>query len=165
MAGNAAKLKRIEEITVFLRKGLTRGEIVQKFSKIYKTSDRAIDNYIKEGNVIILKENEAKETIRQDKLSETLKSEIGQQIASTLEIDLVMSKIATGGLKVQEFVSGEAVLRDVTPNEAINAAKELYKRRGDYAPAKVAQTDSKGGDIQPIDNAKLEEIITALKSK
>jgi hypothetical protein len=150
MAGNAAKLKRIEEITVSLRKGLTRGEIVRKFAKIYKTSDRAIDNYIREGNKILAAENEAKESIRQDNLSENIKSEIGAQIASTLELDLAMSKIATGGLQVEEFLSGEAVLRNVTPNEMVNAARELYKRRGDYAPAKVAQTDSEGNNIKTI---------------
>jgi hypothetical protein len=102
---------------------------------------------------------EAKESMMQDNLSKKLKGEIEATIKSDLELDLILSQLATNNIEVEEFIQGTAVLRGITPSEQIAAIDKLYKRRGSYAPVKAAQTDIKGKDapqtfvIQPIQSA------------
>ncbi len=86
----------------------------------------------------------AKELEKQAAISESLKDEIQAQILTEIEIDLILSKIVTGDIKVEEYIKGEPVIRDVYPSDIIAAADKLYKRKGSYAPAKVAQTDPEG---------------------
>jgi IS30 family transposase len=164
MAGKVTKLERIQEVADFLRKGLTRAEICQKMTKKVKTVDRTIDRYIKEATEIIAKENAAAEEIRQSQLSENLKSEIGAQIASTMELDLAMSKIAMGYLEVEQMLEDGPIIRSVTPGEMVAAARELYKRRGDYAPIKQANTTKSGEDIpQTLTEEHVDKLIQVIR--
>jgi hypothetical protein len=96
-------------------------------------------------------------------MSEQLKSEINASIASTLELDLVLSQIATGNLKIADWVKGEIVLRGVEPMEQIAAIDKLYKRRGDYAPLKQASTNTAGEDAKTeLSDSQLEKLLHAI---
>ena len=90
----------------------------------------------------------AKELEKQAAISESLKDEIQAQILTEIEIDLILSKIVTGDIKVEEYIKGEPVIRDVYPSDIIAAADKLYKRKGSYAPAKVAPTNPDGSAIE-----------------
>jgi hypothetical protein len=60
------------------------------------------------------------------------KEQLNEAIKSDLELEAILCQIATGGLKIETIVQGEAVLRDVTPTEMITAIDKLYKKRGLY---------------------------------
>ena len=151
--GNAVKNGKIQRIEIMkerLRLGYDRAVIFQELSETCKLSDRTLDNELKEAREAIRLEMEAKEAVRQAELSEQLKSEINASIKADLELDLILSEIASGGCQVEEFVKGEAIIRNVQPMEQIAAIDKLFKRRGSYAPLKQANTDTKGNDVIPI---------------
>ncbi len=68
-------------------------------------------------------------------------------LKTDLELEVILCQIASNNVSVQEWVSGEVVLRDVSPSETIQAIAQLFKKRGSYAPIKTAATDTKGNDV------------------
>jgi hypothetical protein len=142
----ASKQKRINEIVSMLEKGMERKAILQKLTKTYKVSNGTIDKEIKEAKSILFERNEHKENIRVATTTNTLKEAINEAILSDLEIEAILSKIVSGNMQVEQIIDGTPILRDITPNEVINAAKVIYTKRGSNAPTKVAQTDTKGND-------------------
>ena len=140
------KLVRIDIMKERLRHGFDRAAILEELGKTWKISRATMDNELKIAREAIKVEQDAKEKILQDNLSEQLKSEINASIASDLELDLILSQIASGNLQVEEWVRGDVILRNVVPMEQIAAIDKLYKRRGSYAPLKQAQTDKDGND-------------------
>lgn len=97
-------------------------------------------------------------------LAEELKTAIEESISSDLELEAILCKIATGGVSVTEWVKGKPTLRDVTPMEVIVAIDKLFKKRGSYAPSKIAKTKSDGTDIpvEPPIQIQYENIPTEL---
>ena len=124
-------------------------KFLKKLIKTYKVSIPTMDNELKVAREAIKVEQDAKESILQANLSEQLNAEINASIKSDLELDLILSEIASGGVQVEEYIRGEAVIRNVAPMEQIAAIDKLYKRRGSYAPLKQAQTNTAGEDVQP----------------
>lgn len=150
-AAKNGKLARIEVMKERLRQGFDRAVILEELSKTWKVSRATMDNELKVAREAIKAEQDAKEKILQDNLIEQLKSEINASIKSDLELDLILSEIASGGCQVEEFVKGVAVIRNVQPMEQIAAIDKLYKRRGSYAPIKQAATNAAGEDVQWIE--------------
>jgi transposase len=143
-AGNEA---RTEFILTELRKGLDRKDILQLFTKSYKVSVKTFDNLLKVAKERLAVENELKEKERQSKISEEMQAQISAEIASDAELDLMLSKIAMGGVNVEVLIKGDIVIRGVEPMEQIAAIDKLYRRRGSYAPTKSAATDTSGKDL------------------
>lgn len=135
---------KIEFILTELRNGATRKPILQKFTTTYKTCVKTFDNYLKIATERYKVELQAKESIRNDKVKELLENEVEGQILSELELDIILSRIVDGGIKIQSYFKGESVVRETEPTEIVAAADKLYKRKGSYAPAKVASTDPEG---------------------
>lgn len=157
------KIQRIDRMKELLRLGLDRKDIFQELSKTFKGTERTLDNELKEARECVRLEMLAKEELRLTNLSEQVKSEINASIKSDLELDLILSEIATAGVTVEEYIKGEAVTRGATPFEQIAAIDKLYKRRGSYAPLKQAQTTTDGQDISPtLSDTQLEKLLTAI---
>lgn len=159
------KLARIEVMKERLRQGFDRAIILEELGKTWKVSRATMDNELKVAREAIKVEQDAKEKILQDNLSEQLKSEINASIKSDLELDLILSEIASAGCQVEEFVKGEAIIRNVQPMEQIAAIDKLFKRRGSYAPVKQASTNAAGEDVQPVPDKRIDEILATLKAK
>ena len=149
MAKKNGKVIRIEEMKAMLRQGADRKDIFEELCKTCKVGRGTLDNELKEAREAVKAEQDAKEKILQDNLSEQLKSEINASIKSDLELDLILSQIATAGVEIEDYIKGEAVTRGVTPFEQIAAIDKLYKRRGSYAPVKQAATNAAGDDVTP----------------
>ena len=165
MASKNGKIQRIEQMKDMLRLGMDRAAILQELSKTCKLSDRTLDAELKVARQAIGNEMAAKEEIRQTNLSEQLKTEINASIKSDLELDLILSEIAIGGVTVEEYVKGEAVTRGVTPFEQIAAIDKLYKRRGSYAPLKQAQTDSSGQDVKTeLSDSQFDKLVSKINA-
>lgn len=133
----------------FILSELQSGNVVYKdvfkvFLSRFKCSEPTFVTHWKKANEKHMEAMRAKELEKQAAISESLKDEIQAQILTEIEIDLILSKIVTGDIKVEEYIKGEPVIRDVSPSDIIAAADKLYKRKGSYAPAKVAQTDPEG---------------------
>lgn len=73
-------------------------------------------------------------------------------LKTDLELEQILCQIASSNLEVEEIMGGAAVLRGATPGEMCKAIDLLFKKRGSYAPTKVANTDGHGNDISPIIN-------------
>lgn len=131
-------------------KNVDRAIVLAKFVKKWQVSDRTFDRYWKTANERHTEAVRALELERQGLLSESLKDEIQAQILTETEIDLILSKIVTGDIKVEEYIKGEPVIRDISPSDIIAAADKLYKRKGSYAPTKLANTTASGDDVNQI---------------
>ena len=147
MAQKNGKLQRIEEMKTMLRSGADRKDILAKLSISWKVSRATMDNELKIAREAVKGEIQARSTILQDRMTEELKTEINASIKSDLELDLILSQIASANITIEEYINGDAVTRGVSPFEQIAAIDKLYKRRGSYAPVKAAQTTRDGEDV------------------
>lgn len=161
----AEKQVVIEFIVSQLRQGLERKEILQNISTISEMSSRTFDVRLAEARQVIAEQDRQKEVLREKMLPAVLKKELNAAVATDSELDVILSQIARGKCKVEEWIKGEVVLRDVRPSEIIDAADKLYKRRGSYAPVKQANTNAAGEDVEPpLNDVQVDKIIEALKA-
>ena len=168
MAKVASRQKRVMDILPMLEKGMERKDIVQKIRKTFGVSERSVDNAIKEAKKILEERNKQNEAIRQEQTTQALKESLNEAIISDLELEGILCTIATGNIKVEEIIKGEAVLRDISPMEQIAAIDKLYKKRGSYAPVKSANTDPNGNPVAPappFTDAQVKGILKGLKKK
>ena len=119
-------------------KNVDRAVVLAKFVKKWQVSDRTFDRYWKTANERHTEAVRALELERQGLLSESLKDEIQAQILTETEIDLILSKIAKGEIE------------DASIADKISACVQLYKRKGSYAPTKLANTTASGDDVNQI---------------
>ena len=145
------QIARADYIASLLRKGKKREDIVAECGKKWRKAPRTIDRLIKVAAERIAAEQKAVESARVGTMVSAAKEAAEAAILTEIELDAILSTIASGRIKVEEIIRGKAVLRDVSPTEIIAAADKLYKRKGSYAPDKVAQTDKSGNDVEPID--------------
>lgn len=103
---------------------------------------------------------------QQQVIGKDAQEDLLKAIATEDELDAVLSQIAFGNLEVEEWIKGEPVLRGVSPMEQIAAADKLYKRKGSYAPTKLANTDSEGNDIKhpQMDDKQFNELLNKLNA-
>ena len=87
------------------------------------------------------KRTEFKRTLINEVTTQEIEEGLRNGLKSDLEIELQLCKIAFGEIDVMETTSTPDGMiefnRKPTPNEMINAMKELWKKRGTYAPDKV----------------------------
>jgi len=87
-----------------------------------------------------------------------LKSKLEKQLHIQKQIDEIQEELDRGVLEEYAVINGEWVMEPKIMNAETKAylrktMKDLYaelnKMEGDYAPTKLAQTDTKGNDIAP----------------
>lgn len=133
-----------------LSSGLERKQILRKLAKTCKVSARTIDGEIKEARGILTERNRKAEEIRL-RVSERMTEEaVKAGLKSDLELELILSKIASADVEVEEWIKGLSVMRGISPMESIAAIDKIFKKRGTYAPTKVAQTDTEGKNVAPV---------------
>lgn len=148
MVKTSSKTKRVSDITEMLAQGWSRKQILQKITKNYKLSESSIDKEIKEAKKVVAERNRQAEDIRLRVTEQSTEEAIKQGLKSDLELELILSQIASGNLEVEAWIKGEAVLRGVTPMESIAAIDKIYKKRGAYAPEKKELTGANGEPLQ-----------------
>jgi len=135
-----SKAKGVEICTDLLQLGKSRKEILQQIAKNYKASDKTVDNWMREARVIVQGRQQEAESIRLMQMDAAITDAVKEGLLSDMEIELILCKIISGELKIEEFIKGTAILRDVTPTEITNAAKVIYAKRGSNAPEKKVIT-------------------------
>jgi hypothetical protein len=131
-----SKAKGLEICTDLLQNRKSRKEILQEISKSYKVSDKTVDNWLKEARITIQGRQKEAESIRLMHMDAAISEGIKEGLLSDMEIEFILCKIISGDVKIEEFIKGNAVLREVTPTEITNAAKVIYAKRGSNAPEK-----------------------------
>jgi hypothetical protein len=89
----------------------------------------------------VQKRTEFKRNLINDVITHEVEEGLRNGLKSDLEIEQQLCRIAFGEIDVMETTSTPDGMiefnRKPTPNEMINAMKELWKKRGTYAPDKV----------------------------
>jgi len=145
----ANKAVIIDAIVKQVEKGESRGKVLGIIGKKWEISRTTFDRYWKVAN------EQHKEL--QDKAKDAAdkayiqSSEIAAKraVMSRAERLEVLSSIARGDITMQ-VMDGEKVTEVqvvIETLEKLKAISELNKMEGDYAPAKIAQTDIAGNDI------------------
>lgn len=148
----AANEPKIELIMGEIRNGTPKADIFANNCDFLQCKIRTFDTLYKEASIRVQQAQQALEAARLDQLSTTAKNELNEAILTEMELDAIVSQIASGNCKVEEWVKGEAIMRDVNPTEVLNAVDKLYKRKGSYAPIKQATTKTDGTDADnPLD--------------
>jgi len=145
-----SKAKGVEMCIEMLDARKSRKEILQEISKSYKVSDKTVDNWIKEARVTVHGRQQEAERIRLMHMDATISEGIKDGLLSDMEIELILCKIISGGVQVEEYIKGSAVLREVTPTEITNAAKVIYAKRGSNAPEKKEITGKINLSDEPV---------------
>lgn len=140
----------IDFIVSCLENGEQRGNILVKTGKKWGTSKSAFDRWLK-----IAKEQH---TVKHDAIKKQLAiidtaaaiQARKKAIMNAEERKEYLTRILSGELKVKKpFVIGGKIMEyNFEPDHAdrLKALAELNKMEGDYAPSKVAQTDTAGND-------------------
>jgi hypothetical protein len=139
---------RVNDIAKDLANGKERAEILRKYAKKWQISPRSIDRYLNPAKVIAKSMANLKDSVVKTAIIDETEKAIRAGLKSDLELELILSQIASGNVQITEWIKGEAVLRNVTPTEIVNAAKTIFTKRGSNAPTKIAQTDKDGNDIK-----------------
>jgi len=140
MSNKPNEQAQINFIADCLRFGEARKDILQKFAKIYKTSDKTFDTRLKLAKDAITKEQEYANSKVNDLVSEEIKQR-KIAIMDVLERKEILTKIARGELTyTKQAVSGDGIVDfevepDFTDRKA--AIAELNKMDGDYSPTKA----------------------------
>jgi hypothetical protein len=145
-----SKVKGVEICTELLQNRKSRKEILQEISKSYKVSDKTVDNWMKEARVVVQGRQQEAESIRLMHMDAAISDGIKEGLLSDMEIELILCKIISGDVKVEEFIKGNAVLREVTPTEITNAAKVIYAKRGSNAASKIEHSGKVNLSDEPI---------------
>jgi hypothetical protein len=144
------RTKGIELCTDLLAKGNSRQSIVQELTTTYKVSEGGVDKWIKAARPLALVRQKEAETIRVTQMEASIAEAVKSGLLSDIEIEMMLCKIISGDMQVEEWIKGDIVLRNVTPMEVIQAAKAIYQKRGSNAPTKIAATTKDGEDIEPV---------------
>lgn len=147
-----AKADRIiEEIGEMLQTGTSRAKVLASIVAKWQISDRTFDRHWKKANE---RAKEARQVIDQA-INDTLKQEtieaLQKGLKSDLELEAVLCQIAMNNVEVEEWIAGEKVLRGVMPGEIVAAVREIWKKRGSYAPVKNALTNKDGDDLKSFE--------------
>ena len=165
----------VDAIIKGIEQGLTKVKILAKHGEKWRIGSRTYDRYWKTAN--------EQHIVRQQAIKNKL-AEIDAQAAiearkkaimTAEERKEVLTKIALGHLKIKKpFVIGGKIMEysaEPDHTDRKNAIAELNKMEGDYSPQRVAQTDSKGNDLDAeidysrVPNNVLKELLNAAITK
>jgi len=113
-------------------------------AKIYKNlqvTEAMFYRLKKKALIEVQKRTEFKQSLINDVITHEITEAVRNGLKSDLEIEQQLCRIAFGEIDVMETTSTPDGLiefnRKPTPGEMINAMKELWKKRGTYAPDKI----------------------------
>lgn len=132
-----SRAKGVETCIELLQSGKSRKEILQQIAESYKASTKTVDNWMREARVVVQGRRQEAETIRRMQMDETISDAVKEGLLSDMEIELILCKIISGEVEMEEWIRGKVILRTVTPTEVTNAAKAIYAKRGSNAAAKI----------------------------
>ena len=148
----ASKQVIVDAIIKEIEQGKTYTKVMAVNGRKWQMPERTFNRYWKTANI--------QHTTKQEAIKKELE-EIDKQMAIESRKKAIMSKqerletltkIAKGELKVKRpFVIGGKIMEYPSEPDAMErkaAIAEMNKMEGDYAPSKVAQTDSKGNDVE-----------------
>jgi len=134
---------QIEFIKDYLRKGAERKDILQPFTKLYKTSIKTFDTRLKAATIAVqaeFKRIDAKVEQSIERSADALKS----KILTAMERQVVLSEIAKGEKEIEKIflVQGKLQKTKAMPDHSdiTKAIAELNKMDGSYRPSKVEAT-------------------------
>lgn len=151
---------RISLIVKEMADGRSRSDIFRKYGQKWAVSIKTVDKYITRARKRVQEAQRLKQKAEADALYEHAKEAEKRRILSREERMELLTKIALGEIEVpdddfkwdasqKKFVKIKRLM--LPTHEARKAAiNELNKMDGEHAPAKVANTDTKGMDIPPI---------------
>ena len=113
-----------------------RRDIMARFGKKWQTPERTLDRIWKEAKECSKSTTQKEQKAKEDVFVEEAKKTAKSNILSRNEALQILSKIARDKTKKE--------------NDRINCIDKLAKIEGWEKPAKVAQTDSEGNDIENI---------------
>ncbi len=135
----ADQLKQIEFIKSELRLGKERIDILQKFTKVYKSSIKTFDNRLKIARIAILDEVKDIQSKTKD-IVEAESNKAALEILSVAERIHLLVKMAKGDMDIeQETTTKDGIVTLIVKpshSERRAAIAELNKMAGDYAAAK-----------------------------
>jgi hypothetical protein len=136
----ANEQKQVDLIIDCLKKGYQRAEILQKFTKIYKTSIKTFDTRLKVAREVYGKQMSKLNTLVEQKLNED--ANVAKiEFMTVSERQAILAGQARGEIKVKKavFTPKGIVYIEEEPNHADRraAVAELNKMCGDYAPQKT----------------------------
>jgi len=137
-----------------LMDGKETAEILRTIAEICGKSTSAIEKWMKEARIIVSDRQKEAEQIRINETTAAISEAVKGGLKSDLEIEHRLCLLAFGDLDIEETTVSEqfgvtTFKRKPTPAEQVAAVKEIWKKRGSYAPSKIAQTDTKGNDVTP----------------
>ncbi len=143
--------KIIEEIGVMLSKGEAKAKVLADNVARWRISSRTFDRYWVKANEKAKQTRKAIDQVLNDTLTEETVAAFKEGLKSDLELEVILCQIATNNAQVEEWIAGEKIMRGVLPGEIIAAVREIWKKRGSYAPVKNALTNKDGDDIKSFE--------------
>lgn len=153
----------LADIVKYIEKGKGFGTTLEQIGTKWNLPKTTFARYWKKANHT---HSEAQQVIKDAKAAIDLEASIEErksQIADVLEQKEILTAILRAGDPRRVVMvstgkidkDGNAETENVGPapievRNSIAASAELSKMRGDYAPAKIAATDSKGNDIYEV---------------
>lgn len=153
---SAAKDYVIDSLIVELERGNERAKCLATLGNEWQMPVRTFDRYWKIAN-IRHQERQQKASAAADEVYITGKKEAAKRAVMTKQERLeVLTDIIRGGKDGEEKPAYY---------EIIKAIAEMNKMEGDYAPTKVAQTDTEGRNIRTaIPETKLDELLYVINN-
>jgi hypothetical protein len=149
--------KKVEFIALLLDQGQTRKEIMAKYAKRWQSSSSTFDRVLKKANLLNDKKHIIASKIADEQYISLTKDKAIEAIMCSMQRKEYLTKLIKGEIKiptkrsyynpVSKSFETETVSVEADANARIKAIAELNKMEGDYAPTKLANTDSKGNDI------------------
>lgn len=154
----AGKQEAIDLILAEMEKGtIQRGKLLSKVGKKWQISTRTFDRYYKEAYSTYSARQQAIQKQLERESIEMAKERLKKAILTKEERMEIASDIAKGkAWKVENEVIAPSA------GDRIKAMEYLSKIEGDFAAVKQDVT-SKGESIAPIDNNKLEKLLSKLR--
>lgn len=162
----------IDAIIKEIETGTERGKVVAKFCKKFQKSTRTIDTYWKTANEQhIVKQQEIKKEL--DEVDKQMAIESRKKaILSADERKEYLTKIITaktdlkkiGNMHASIWEKEDGTKEIIDVQDKLKALAELNKMDGDYAPTKIAQTDTEGNDIKSQSDDELQMRLKKLES-
>lgn len=157
---------QIEFIKKHLREGGKRIDILAKYVKKWPTvSERTFSRRLKEAQDELQDEKQA----IKDKTAELVAKEVKARkldIMDAMERKAILTKMARGKIYLYKpiVVKNEIQLVKAVPdyNDRKSAIAELNRMDGDYAPAKISQTNPDGTEIEQKTTMSLSDALALL---
>jgi hypothetical protein len=153
----------IDAIIKEIEKGKATDKICAAICRKFQFSERTFYNHFKKAS--------EQHKIKQQAIKEEI-AEVDKQAAIEARKKAIMTaderkeyltRIANGEIKFKKpfIISGKIMEYPSEPDaiERMRAIAELNKMEGDYAPTKVANTDSKGNDVTPLTDKQVDKIL------